>query len=253
MLFNVKKLRGCHLQGRDGTLGEMKEFYFDDQHWAVRYLVADTGTWLTDRAVLISPYALSEVNLEARIIAVDLTKQQIEDSPSLDTDVPVSRQFERAYYGHYAWPTYWDGPYMWGMYPTLERDPGKWGVRTDDSHMQDPHLRSTHDVTGHHIQALDGEIGHVEDFIVDDETWALRYLVVNTSNWWPGKKVLVSAAWIDSVSWSEGKVMTSLSRSAIQLAPEYVGGTSPTRPEEVVLHRHYDRPYYWTTALLAKS
>lgn len=252
MLINVKTLRGYRLRGLDGTIGEVKECYFDDHHWAVRYLVADTGNWLTGRAVLISPHALSGVNPEARTISVELTKQQIEDSPALNTDVPVSRQFEQAYYGHYGWPEYWGGPYMWGAYPNIERDRSKWRAAMYGTNPPDMHLRSTHDVTGHHIQATDGEIGHVEDFILDDQSWALRYLVVDTSNWWPGKKVLISTSWIVSVSWGENKVFTSLSRSAIKLSPEYTDGAPPTRPYETVLHRHYDRPQYWDADVVAK-
>ena len=122
MLNKAKTLKGYKLDSLDGEIGKVKEFYFDDQHWAVRYLVADTGNWLTGRQVLISPYALGAVNQEEQHISIDLTKKQIEDSPSLDSDKPVSRQFEESYYGYYGWPAYWDGPYMWGPYPYIVRD-----------------------------------------------------------------------------------------------------------------------------------
>ena len=109
----------------------------------------------------------------------------------------------------------------------------------------DPHLRSTHDVSGYHIQAADGEIGHVEDFIIDDETWAIRYLIVDTRNWWPGKKVLVSPQWIERVSWSESKVFVNLSRETIKQSPEYTEESLLTRDYETGLHRHYNRQGYW--------
>ena len=126
MLNKAKTLKGYKLNSRDGEIGKVKEFYFDDRHWAIRYLVAETGNWLTGRQVLISPYALVAVNKEEQNIAVDLTKKQIEDSPSLNSDKPVSLQFEQAYYGYYGWPIYWGGAYMWGPYTYLERNREKW-------------------------------------------------------------------------------------------------------------------------------
>ena len=117
LLNKVKTLKGYKLDSLDGEIGKVKEFYFDDKYWTIRYLVADTGNWLSGRQVLISPYALRAVNKEEQNIAIDLTKKQIEDSPSLDSDKPVSRQFEEYYYGYYGWPMYWYGPYVWGPYP----------------------------------------------------------------------------------------------------------------------------------------
>jgi len=114
MLNEAKTLKGYKLDSLDGEIGKINEFYFDDHHWTIRYLVADTGNWLTGRQVLISPYALAAVNKERENIAISLTKKQIQDSPSLESDKPVSRQFEEAYYGYYGWPRYWSGPYMWG-------------------------------------------------------------------------------------------------------------------------------------------
>lgn len=253
MLIKAKTLKGYKLDSLDGEIGKVKEFYFDDQHWAIRYLVADTGTWLTGRQVLISPYALLAVNKEEQRIAIDLTKKQIEDSPSLNSDKPVSRQFEEAYYGHYGWPMYWRGLYVWGSSPYIVRDREKWEKSTQDEKGWDPHLRSTHDVSGHHIQATDGEIGHVEDFIIDDETWAIRYLIIDTQNWWPGKKVLVSPKWIEHVSRSESKVFVNLSRETIKQSPEYTEESLLTRDYETGLHRHYNRQGYWVDEPAAKK
>jgi hypothetical protein len=195
--------------------------------------------------VLISPYALVAVNNEKQNIEINLTRKQIEDSPALESDKPVSRQFEDAYYGFYDWPTYWGGPYMWGAYPLIVRDPEQWEESSQGEKTWDPYLRSTKDVTGHHIQAADGEIGHVEDFIIDDETWAIRYLIINTQNWWPGKKVLVSPQWIERVSWLESKVFVNLTRETIKQSPEYTEESLLTRDYETGLHRHYNRQGYW--------
>jgi uncharacterized protein YrrD len=248
MLYKSKTLKGYRLHSRDGVIGKVEEFYFDDHYWTIRYLVADTGNWLTGRQVLLSPYALAGVETEEPHITVDLTQKQIEDSPSLNSDKPVSRQFEEAYYGYYGWPMYWGGSYMWGAYPYdpyMVRDREMGGESTQGEKTWDSRLRSTHDVSGHHIQAADGEIGHVEDFIIDDETWAIRYLVIDTRNWWPGKKVLVSPHWIERVSWSESKVFVNLSRDAIKESPEYTEESLLTRDYETGLHRHYDQPGYW--------
>ncbi|MFZ1041699.1 MAG: PRC-barrel domain-containing protein, partial [Anaerolineales bacterium] len=246
MLNKAKTLKGYKLNSRDGEIGKVKEFYFDDHHWTIRYLVADTGDWLMGRQVLISPYALGFVNKEEQTITVDLTKKQIEESPSLKKDKPVSRQFEESYYGYYGMPMYWSGGYMWGYYPYIERDREKWRQSAErEKAAWDPHLRSTHDVDGHHIQAADGEIGHVEDFIVDDETWAIRYLIVDTQNWWPGKKVLISPKWIERVSWRELKVFVNLTREMIKQSPEYLEESMPTRDYETRLHHHYNREGYW--------
>jgi hypothetical protein len=245
MLIKAKTLKGYKLNGLDGEIGKVKEFYFDDQYWVIRYLVADTGNWLTDRGVLISPYALIAVNKDSELIDIDLTKKQIEDSPTLNSDKPVSRQFEEAYYSYYQWPMYWGGPKMWGSYPYIVREHDKLKESTQGEKAWDLHLRSTNAVSGHNIQAKDGEIGHVEDFLIDDETWAIRYLIIDTRNWWPGKKVLVSPLWIDRVSWNELKVFVSLSRESIKQSPEYSEKSLLTRDYETKLHRHYNREGYW--------
>jgi hypothetical protein len=253
VLYKAKTLKGYKLSSLDGEIGKVEEFYFDDRHWAIRYLVADTGYWLTGRQVLISPYALSGVIKEERHFSVDLTKKQIEDSPSLDSDKPVSRQFEQAYYGFYGMPMYWGGPNMWGSYPYIVRDREQWKQPTPEDKSWDAHLRSTHEVSGYHLQASDGEIGHVDDFVIDDETWAIRYLVVDTRNWWPGKKVLISPQWIERVSWTESKIFVDLSLEAIRQSPEYTDESLLTRDYESGLHRHYNRPGYWVEELAAKD
>jgi PRC-barrel domain len=242
MLIRTKTLRDYKLAGIDGEIGKVKDFYFDDQHWAIRYLVADTGSWLMDNQVLISPYALTAVKKEHQDITVNLSKRQIENSPSLNTHKPVSRQFEEVYNRYYGWP---------GYYIALDRERGKEPSTTEKA--WDPHLRSTCGVSGYHVQATDAEIGHVEDFIIDDEIWAIRYLIVDTKNWWPGKRVLVSPQWIESVSWDKSKVFVHLSQDAIKRSPVYTEDTLPTRDYEAGLYRHYDRQAYWSDEPIAKK
>jgi hypothetical protein len=236
MLNKAKTLTGCSLQSLDGEIGKVKDFYFDDRDWMIRYLVADTGEWLVGRQVLISPHSLVGVYGSQGSIAVQLTKDQIEHSPSLNRDKPVSRQFEHEYSAFFGSPIYWGFPHE----AAAQAESHEAGKKHDD-----PDLRSTHDVSGHHVEAVDGVIGHVDDFLIDDETWAIRYLIVDTKDWLPGKKVLVSPKWIERVSWSEKQVVVDLTRDAIRQAPEYTDGIVVTRDHETALHRHYNRPGYW--------
>jgi hypothetical protein len=252
MLHQAKTLKGYKLRGRDGEIGKVQEFYFDDHGWTIRYLVADTGNWLTGRQVLLSPHALGTVNSGEQYIAVNLTKRQIEDSPPLSSDKPVSRQFEEAYHDYYGWPMY-GVQNIWGPYPYVARDRLRDSEQRRESAKEkrawDHHLRSTQDVSGHYVCATDGLIGHVEDFIVDDDTWVIRYLIIDTRNWWPGKKVLVSPRWIERFSWSESKVFVNLLRENIKQSPEYHDESLVTREYETGLHRHYKREGYWADEL----
>jgi uncharacterized protein YrrD len=249
MLIKANALKGFSLKSLDGDLGSVSEFYFDDRYWAVRYLVANTGNWLTGRMVLLSPYSLTTIDQDEKRISVQLTKTQIEDSPSIEMDEPVSRQYENLYNGYYGFPDYWDGSYMWGGNPYIERDRSRWGLATSKAMGWDRHLRSTQEVTGYHLSAPDGEIGHVDDFIIDDESWAIRYLVIATKNWWSGKKVLVSPKWIDNVSWEEKEVSVGLSRETIKAAPEYTDDSLLTRDYETGLYGHYNREGYWVNEI----
>jgi hypothetical protein len=245
MLIKAKELNGCKLEGTDGVIGSVKELYFDDLHWTIRYLVADTGNWISDRRVLLSPYAVDAINKKKNSISIKLTKKQIEQSPPLESDKPVSRQYEESYYGYYGWPMYWGGPFMWGYYPDIVRDPTRWKKTISGDKKGDPNLRSTIAVDSFGVHAQDGEIGHVEDFIIDDVTWAIRYLIVDTRNWWPGKKVLVSTKWIKDVSWGESKIFVKLSREKIKESPEYSPELLLTREFEEKMHKHYKMPGYW--------
>jgi hypothetical protein len=245
MLFKVKALEGYALHANDGKIGGVEDFYFDDRHWAVRYLVADTGAWLTGRQVLISPYALIAVDNKARRITVDLTKKQIEDGPRLETDESVSLQFEENFHGFYGWPVYWGGPHMWGAFPAILRKRLERKTTNREGKERNIHLHSTHGASGHYIQAMDGGIGHVVDFIIDYENWAIRYLVVDTRNSLPGKKALISPRWIERVSWSEEQIFINLSRQAVRESPEYTDESLITRDFETRLHGHYGRREYW--------
>lgn len=219
MIVKVKTLQGYKLHATDGFIGHVDEFFFDDTHWTVRYLVANTGSWLTGRQVLLSPYALVKVDELEKSIIVNLSKKQIEDGPALETDKPISKKFEEEYYEYFEWPMYWSGPETWGYNPYIDRT-GKKGEEDQSGTHWDVHLLSTQDMTGHHLHAVDGDIGHVVDFIIDDKTWTITSLVVDTTNWWLGKKVLVSPKSIERVDWGEEKVYVKLTREEVQKLEE---------------------------------
>jgi len=244
MFHKAKHLRGFKLRATDGVIGKVEDFLFDDRFWTIRYLVAETGGWLVDRQVLISPYALKSVDEGDRTISVDLTKSQVEGSPALDTDKPVSRQFEESYNWYYGWPQYWSGDLAWGAFAHVERAREHWDLVGKNEHW-DVHLRSATGVDGYGVHAKDGDIGHVEDFIVDEKTWSIRYLVVGTRNWWPSKKVVIPPQWIDSISWADSQVVLDLTQDAVRNSPEYTDESLLSREYESSLHSHYDRKGYW--------
>ena len=224
MLRNTTDLEDYTLGATDGPIGKVKDFYFDDETWVIRYLVVDTGSWLASRKVLISPIAIGEPDRVEALLPASLTKQQVKNSPDIDTDKPVTRQHERDYLGYYGYPTYWDGA---------------------SHHHDDPHLRSCKAVTGYRIQAIDGEIGHVQDMLLDDETWAIRYLVVSTSSWWLGHELLVAPPWILGVSWAYGTVSVDMTRQALKDAPPYDSRVPLGRQHELDTYGHHGRPGYW--------
>lgn len=249
MLTNAAFLKGLAIHAKDGELGKVEEFYFDDETWTIRYLVVKTGGWLSGRQVLISPISVVHVDWEKKRVDVALTKQQVENSPNIDTRQPVSRQHEADFSAYYGYNYYWGGPYMWGtvFYPAdlLRKSSAEIAKEKARKESADSHLRSSSAVTGYHVEATDGEIGHVDGFVVDDELWAIRYLEVATRNWLPGKKVLVSPAWIDRVSWLDSKVRAALPREKIESAPEYLLSRPLTRDYEELLYTHYGHPPYW--------
>ncbi|MGB8010199.1 MAG: PRC-barrel domain-containing protein [Terriglobales bacterium] len=251
MLVNSAHLKGLVIQATDGTIGTVDQFYFDDETWTIRYLTVGTDGWLGERQVLITPFSIIHTDWQAKRLDVALTKKQVENSPNIDTYKPVSRQHEAVYMGYYGYPYYWGGPRMWGpaSYPSGLPVPALVfnEARADriQKESMDSHLRSNEAVTGYHIEATDGEIGHVEGFIMDDRAWSIRYMEVGTRNWWPGKKVLVSPAWIQSVSWEKSKVYVGLSRETIKSGPEFVESAPITREYEARLYHYYGQAPYW--------
>ncbi|MBD3384101.1 PRC-barrel domain containing protein [candidate division KSB1 bacterium] len=243
MLRSVKDLQGYKILATDGEIGRVHEFYFDDENWVLRYMILDTGKWLPGRRVLISPVALGQPDWSSRLLPVVLSKEQIENSPPVSKEEPVSRQHEIDLVKYYDWPTYWPvSPIGAPPEGVMERAADE--VETHEE-TGDPHLRSTREVSGYHIEASDGEIGHVEDFIVDDDNWIIRYLVIDTRNILPGKKVIISPQWVKKVNWEESYVQILLSQESVKQSPEYDPSQPVNREYEENLYDYYGRPRYW--------
>jgi hypothetical protein len=223
MLHNTSHLYGIRLAASDGELGHIKDFFFDDKNWVIRYLVADTGSWLTGRQVLISPHACGKLDLRGKILQLKLHKKQIEGSPSIDSHRPVSRQYEIEYYRYYGWPAYWDGGAMWGIGATpMPVPPSKeeMEARQPLHHRDDKHLQSVRAVTGYQIQTVDGTIGNVSGLLVDDSSWAVCEMVVETGHWYSGKQILVAPSAIERISYEDSTVYVRLTKADIQQTAE---------------------------------
>ena len=256
MLRNVESLKGCTVVASDGDIGTVEELYFDDEAWGIRYLVVKTGNWIDGRRVLISPYSVIRTDPGALGIHVELTRQQVSDSPPVDLHQPVSRQHEAEYLRYYGYPTYWGGLDVWGVssYPAFSRaalsavspETLEQLGRYADKPPGDSHLHGTNAVDGYHVAANDGDIGHVCGFIFDDEAWVIRYLAVDTGNWWPSKEVLLATQWIFLIDWLESSVLTHLTRDAIKGSPVYDSRIPLERDFETQLYAFHGKAGYWS-------
>jgi len=257
MLRGVNDLRYYTIQATDGEIGSVHDVFFDDEFWILRYLVVDTARWLPGRKVLLTPGVLGTPNWKQHLLPVALTREQVKNSPDIDSDKPVSRQHEVELHSYYGWPYYWGMPgatLPMGMEaPLPEALPPLAGERQEKAH-GDPHLRSARELRGYHIQASDGEIGHVDDFLVDDETWEIRYMVAATRNWLPARKVLISPHWlIGHISWAGRKVNVIMTQESIKNSPTYDASAPPSREYETELHQHYGRSGYWSDERKARK
>ncbi|KAA0143058.1 PRC-barrel domain containing protein [Gimesia chilikensis] len=237
MFRSTNELNGYHVLATDGECGTVKDFLFDDESKIVRYLVVDTGNWLPGRKVLVSPVAIDQPNLDTRELPTVLSKDNIETSPTLENDLPVSRQKEVALSSHFNWPMYW-GHSDSG----LDHHSSQTQLVELDGN---PHLRSVKEVIGYHIQCMEGTLGHIDDLIVDTESWTMRYLVIDTQNWLPGKKVIIAFDWITHFTWEDKKAHVDLTEEQVRDAPVYDPRLPVNRAYEVQLYDFYGRPTYW--------
>ena len=246
MQRSVNSLIGYTISAKDGKIGKVSEFYFDDHTWTVRYLVVETGSWLNERKVLIPHSALGLTDWMSETFQVNLNMEQIRNSPDTETKKTVSRQHEIDLYNYYGLPVYWGDVYNDGNVGIMPFPPMIDSISTTKENnsakrtKEDPYLRSTHNVEGYNIQSNDGEIGYVEDFIVDDKKWNLVFLTIDTHNWLPGRKVLVSPHWIKKIDWNEEKVYVNLSQESIKNSPEFDPDTPIRDDYESELFSYYD-------------
>jgi hypothetical protein len=256
MILVGSALKGFAIEASDGRIGTVSDFLFDDQSWQIRWMVVQTGGWLDRQKVLIHPSVIGPPDYHRNEITVRLSKQKVKDSPGILSDSPVSQQMQTDLYGYYGWDPLWGGSnyldgYTYGMGSTFlpvphDRDTdlletGRSGSRRDDG---DPHLRSLTAVVSYHIEAKDGAIGHVENFLIDDETWAIRYLIVDTRSWWPGQHVLISPYAVRAIDWSGSDVSLDVTREQVRGAPPWDPVKTIDRESELRLHGYYGWPGY---------
>jgi len=263
MLRSMQDLKDYTIAATDGDIGEVKDFYFDNEAWVIRYFIVETGAWFFSRKVLIPPFSIQRPEWEQRRLHVAITQEQVKNSPDIDTDKPVSRQHEMQYLSYYGYPYYWGDANIWaaGIDPGGFGLPGgavgQAGARQENAKIErahheddDPHLRSCKAIIGYYIKATDGAVGHVESLLINEETWAIQYLVINTSNWWIGHKVLIAPEWIDEISWADRSVTVDLDCASIKASPPYESSQQLNRERESNLYEHYGREGYWQVETL---
>jgi hypothetical protein len=249
MLWNASVIKGYAIAASDGRLGTVSDFLFDDASWGIRWLVVDTGNWLSGRKVLLP--ALGQLDPERNALSVELTMQQVKDSPDIDTDLPVSRQMETNIYDYYGWSPYWGNGLFTDSYgyvggalaqpPMRGTGPREEEIADPQRSDGDPHLRSVETVTGYHMHASDGEIGHVADFLLDDVDWSVHYFIVDTKNWRLGKKVLISPRSVREIDWANRLVHLDVDRRRVKDSPAYDASTTLNQAYEQNMHSHYGK------------
>lgn len=261
MLRNMNDLKEYEIVAIDGSVGSIKDFLFDDFAWVVRYFVVETGNWLLSKRVLLSPIAIQKPNWGNKVLPVSITQNQVENSPDINTAKPVSRQHEIEYLGYYGYPLYWSEVGLWGdnMYPCSlnQNDAEKQqnlenltnekrdASPADQNQDEDSNLRSCTEVMGYHVHATDGDIGHISELLVEEGTWAVRYLVVDTTDWWGGYKVLITPECINEIIWVDNSVTINLSRESIKKAPLYQSTEQLNRHCEGISYKDYGLTSYW--------
>jgi len=235
---------GYVLRATDGDIGRLKDLLFDDHQWVVRYMVVDTGRWLPGRRVLIAPVAAGRPEWENRLLPVQLSCEQIENSPTMHEHLPVSRQQEVQLSAYYGWAPYWGpiGTTVGGTAPVPVVGEAR---EKEDKKPQDPHLRSVCEVAGYHIHCSDNSVGRLDDFITDTGDWSIRYLIVDTRSWPRVRKVVVAPQWIKHVDWERREVLVNLTCQQLRDSPEFDPSEPVNREYETRLYDYYGRPRYW--------
>lgn len=252
MLRSIKEFSGYPIEGPEGELGKVKDILFDDHEWGVRYLVADTGGWLHKDQVLVSPKHLRSPDYSKRFL-VKLTRAEIESGPRLEDAAPVSKQYEDEYSRYYKIEPYWQaagilGATSWPRPGVAASQPSPVEKEEHEkvlAQIEQWQIRSTHEVIGYNIAAIDGEIGHLADMILDTEEWRIRYFVIKTRNWLPGRTVLADTDWIREISWQSNNVVVEMTKEQLKGSPKFDPKEAVNRGYEEQLYDYYGRPRYW--------
>jgi hypothetical protein len=256
MIRSLEHVKKFEIVATDGRIGAVDDFYFDDERWAIRYVVVDTGRWLPGRRVVISPLSVGHFEWGAQRLSLSISRDQVRDSPGIDAHQPVSRRHERDYFDYYGYPYYWGHAGLWGAHPLpvpptpeqmASRRASAAEAERQAAEQGDTHLRSGSEVAGYAIRAVDGDLGHVENLLFDDLSWAIRYFVVDTSSWWFGKRVLVAPEWIADISWPDRSVSVKVTRRLLKRAAQYDRAQHIDRQWEADYYQHLRQPGYWLT------
>lgn len=246
MLLSANHLLDFKVEAADGDIGNVKDIYFDNKQWRIRYIVVDTGKILPGKKVLISPSSFGHPQAMHKIMPIDLTRDKVKSSPDASTELPVSKLEEMELHKYYDWIPYWDNDFL--AYPTPMARPPQLDaeeVKKFEEKIKNTSLRSLSEVDGYHIKAKDGQIGHIKDFIVDDADWTVKYVVVDTRNFLTGHKVLLSLEWIGDFDWASGTVEVDLDVEQIKNCPKFNPESPINREYEIQLFDYYGRPKYW--------
>lgn len=268
MLHKITDLKSYSLQATDGEIGSISDLYFDQESWVALYLVVDVGSWWESNEVLLVPEVIESVDAESQTLMVNITREQVRNSPDVTSDMPLSREKETLLHRHYGWQPYWTGPVAGvpGLTsPTLRAPVADTAVPADEletpKNVDEPRtlineentMRSAAEIVGYSLKAVDGNVGDVEDFIIDDSFWVMRYIIVNTGTWLSGKSVLLAPGWIEAIDWLASRVSVDLTQQSIEHSPQYDPDVAVSRTYEKRLYEHYQKPQYWEKTVVSEE
>jgi hypothetical protein len=255
MLRSVMDLFRYYIANKTQRYGKVKDIYFDDAWWKIRYFIVDTTKWLPGKKVLISPDVMKEPVQAQLLIPTILTEEQIKNSPPMEEEQTISRTNEAHLAHYYGWNPWWligagtlEGvpPMLPGKMDLLERGDKQKELIASEEKKEETNLRSMKEIKGYDIQPADGESGRLDDFIVETDDWRLRYFVFDTAyHLLQGKKVLISCDWIERINWMERTIYIDLTQEQIKNGPEFDPNTPINRKVETIIYDYYGKPHYW--------